>query len=156
MKYRIKDFEYVSCTNIVSAYINSIATLNETKEIIKGLQNLDIVPYDTEFELFNAFEENDGIVYDVLKCKYGLFIVREDNIEEIVEKEDILEQNSISKLIRSGNKTILIDEANNKYFVTKHPDDKEDLEKAVMILLLKKEGYTTNDIYALIDCVDRR
>lgn len=156
MKYRVKDFEYVSCTNIVSAYINSIATLNETKEIIKGLQNLDIVPYDTEFELFDAFEEDDGIVYDVLKCKYGLFIVREDNIEEIVEKEDILEQNGISKLIRSGDKTILIDETNNKYFVTKHPDDKEDLEKAVMILLLKKAGYTTNDIYSLIECVDKR
>lgn len=156
MKYKIKDFKYVSCTNIVSAYINSIATLNETKEIIKGLQNLDIVPYDTEFELFNAFEEDGGIVYDVLKCKYGLFIVREDNIEEIVEKEDILEQNDISKLIRSGDKTILIDSGNNKYITTKHPDDKEDLEKAVMILLLKKEGYTTNDIYTLIDCVDRR
>ena len=34
--------------------------------------------------------------------------------------------------------------------VTRHRDDKEDLEKAVMMLLLKKEGYSFGDVRRIV------
>jgi len=38
-----------------------------------------------------------------------------------------------------------------KFVTTRSKDDEDDIEKAVMILLLKKEGYTVNEIYTIIN-----
>ena len=90
----------------------------------------------------------------MLRSQYGCFITREDNVVYDYDDEDILSEYGIRKIIRSGDKTILIEENGDKYITTKDNVDKDDIEKAVMILLLKRAGYSVKDIYSIVDMVE--
>ena len=81
----------------------------------------------------------------------GAFIIREDNIEYLEETKDVLEKYGFTKIIHNGAKTILIGDDNQKWITTKQKEDRSDLEKAVMIVLLKAEGYSVQDIYSIIE-----
>jgi hypothetical protein len=63
----------------------------------------------------------------------------------------VLEKYGFTKIIHNGAKTILIGDDNQKWITTKQKEDRSDLEKAVMIVLLKAEGYSVQDIYSIIE-----
>lgn len=154
MKYKIKNFEYVNPSNIIDSTIDSYPRSGSfIKRIIKGVNNLDIIPYNQEFEYYDTIYTNGDFNYYLLECDYGIFIAREDNVEQVEELQDTLNDLHISKMIKSGNKTILIDNDGDKFITTKHPDDKEDLEKAVMVLLLKRQNISFKQISKLVDYI---
>ena len=76
-------------------------------------------------------------------------------LQPTVNPKNILEVYGFHKLIRGGNKTILIDEYGHKYSTTRDEEDVDDPEKAVMILLLKKEGYNIKDIYTISELIKK-
>lgn len=141
--------EYIKCetTNeqIKTDLIKSIDKRNEVKQGDK-FQLVDVlVPPHEDFESFKS--------YIAIKNNIGTFLVREDNLELIEEPQDILEDLGIKRIIKNGNKTILIDMENNKVMTTRDNNDKDDPEKAIMILLLKYAGYNIKDVYNLVDLI---
>ena len=156
MIYQIRDTEFIKDNGVVAAYISSTYDKSATEGLIRGLSNKDVVTSDMTFEIFDEFRlsNDDKYSYIVLKNHLGLFIIREDNLKAVKEKSDILDIFGIKKLIKAKDKTILITTDNEKYVTTKHKDDKQDLEKALMILLLKAQGIYYRDILKLIEFVE--
>ena len=151
MKFTIKDKRFVQKNNLVIDYIQEDFDGDVSKLLLKGLSNVDKIEENkTEFEYVDY--RCDGYLL-VTNKTLGAFIVREDNLNEIVEIQDILEINGIDRIIRNGDKTILIDVDGNKYITTRQKEDEYDLEKAVMILMLKANGYSVKDIYDIISSV---
>ena len=154
MKYKIKNFEYVNSKSVIDNIIDNYPCGScFIKRIIKGVSNLDIIPYNQEFEYYDTIYTNGDFNYYLLECDYGIFVVRQDNVEQVEELQDTLNDLHISKMIKSGNKTILIDNEGSKYITTKHPNDKEDLEKAIMMLLLKRQNISFKQISKLVEYV---
>ena len=60
---------------------------------------------------------------------------------------------NVKSIIKSGDKTILVTVDGRTISTTKDKTDKDDVEKAVMMLLLKKDGYKVPDIYTIINSV---
>lgn len=151
MKFTIKDKRFIQKNNLVIDYIREDFDGDVSKLLLKGLSNIDKIEENkTVFEYVDY--RYDGYLL-VTNKTLGAFIVREDNLNEIVELQDVLEINGIDKIIRNGDKTILIDIEGNKYITTRQEEDEYDLEKAVMILMLKANGYSVKDIYDIIASV---
>lgn len=152
MKFILKEAKYVKNDKIVSSYLTSTDN-SFLNELIKGLSNMDKLKDNCEVEIIDSFyfDEENQYSYFVIKNEFGAFIVREDNVEFIEEKEDVLNKYGFKKIIHNGAKTILIGEYDQKWITTKQKQDRSDIEKAVMILLLKAEGYSVKDIYTIVD-----
>lgn len=148
MKFTIKDKRFIQKNDLILDYINVSCDKDINKMLLKSLSNIDkIVENKTEFEFVEYY-------YGYLLVKnnsIGAILVREDNVNGIIETKDILDEYDIHKVIRNGDKTILITSDNDKFITTRQKEDEYDIEKAVMILLLKKEGYSVNDIYSIIN-----
>lgn len=146
IKFTIRELRYIRRDKVVTYYIQEKSkNLEEATRVMKSLDNIDKITLDTIFTVADSFEYSNNI-YEVLECEYGLFVTRADNIKPIAVYENNLERLGLQTIISSGNKTILIDNENNKYMTTRADIDDEDIEKAIMLLLLKKEGYTYEDI----------
>ena len=91
-------------------------------------------------------------MFFVLEDENGMYITREDNVNAIQSSKDILNDYGFTNLIKAGDKTILLS-GKQKWTTTRLKEDKEDIEKAVMILLLKAEGYNIQDVYKIIELV---
>ncbi len=148
---------YIKMDSILKEYIQCDTTCESIKtDLIKSIINKDNVKPGDEFELidimYNEFDPNLKS-YIAIKNETGTFLVREDNLEFIEEIDDILEELSIKRIIKNGDKTILIDNDNNKYITTRQEEDEDDPEKAIMILLLKYAGYNIKDVYKIIDLI---
>ena len=85
----------------------------------------------------------------------GNVIVREDNVNVLTDISDVYDDYGISRIITNGDTTVLITEDGSKYKTTRYADDKYDLEKAVMVLLLKREGYVIDDVYDIIKSLEK-
>lgn len=150
IKFTIRELRYIRRDKVVTYYIQEKSrNLEEATRVMKSLDNIDKITLDTIFTVTDNFEYSNNI-YEVLECEYGLFVTRADNIKPIAIYENSLERMGLQTIISSGNKTILIDNENNKYITTKADTDDEDIEKAVMLLLLKREGYTYEDVADLV------
>lgn len=147
------DKKYIRQNNVVSDYIGLYAeNSKEASKFIRGITNISQVTPDTRFEFYDEFEGEDGCDYIVLENSLGCFITREDNVE--CSCDTVLEAYGIKDIIKNGDKTILIDGIDGgKYITTRSEKDRNDIEKAVMILLLKREGYSVADIYEIISSV---
>ena len=154
MKFTIKDKRFVQKGEMVVDYIRTCGNADINKQLLKGLLNVDKIEENkTEFE-YEDFRFGLGLDYLLISNKQlGAFIVREDNTDEIDEPADTLIMRDIDKVIKNGDKTILIDIDGSKYMTTRQAEDKDDIEKAVMILLLKREGYSVKEIYDIVASV---
>lgn len=148
MKYKVKDVQFVKSGDDIVIDIIQKSSKEVGKSITRGLVNKDKITTDTEFDY--AFTYDAGLeyqyVYVALKNEYGTFIVREDNTIQIPESQDILDEYGIKRLIRVGNKSILVGYDGSKAITTRDNFDKDDPEKALMVLLLKRDGYCIKDI----------
>ena len=155
MKYKIKDLSFIRDVDNITLDIIKSSSLNISRNIIQGLKNKDKITTDTEFDY--AFTYDAGLeyqyIYVTLKNEYGTFIVREDNIIQIPEPQDILDEYGIKRLIRVGNKSILVGHNGSKVITTRDNFDKDDPEKALMVLLLKRNGYCIKDINEISKCL---
>lgn len=151
MKFTIKDKRFIQRNDIILDYIKGSCDEDINKMLLKSLSNISkVVENKTEFDFVEDYF--DGYLL-VKNNSIGAILVREDNVNAIIETNDILDGYDIHKVIRNGDKTILITHDNDKFITTRQKEDEYDLEKAVMILLLKKEGYSVNDIYSIINSV---
>lgn len=156
IKFTIRELRYIRRDKVVTYYIQEKSrNLEEATRVMKSLDNIDKITLDTIFVVADSFEYSNNI-YEVLECEYGLFVTRADNIKPIAVYENNLERLGLKTIIVSGNKTILIDNEDKKYMTTKADIDEEDIEKAIMLLLLKKMGYTYEDIADLVKEVKYR
>ena len=155
MKYTIKDTKYIKDGNIVIDYLKTFETkLGITEMLIRGLGNKELITKDTvfEFEDMFKFSNNDKYEYFVLgNGKIGAVIVREDNVELINDTLDVLDRLGIKRVIKNNDKTILITKHNTKFITTRHSEDTDDNEKAVMLVLLKLCGIKYKDIKPIAD-----
>lgn len=157
MKYKIKDMKYIKNDLAIKEFLSTASNRNSyLTDLLKGISNISKVNqddiYSSDGHVYNL--EGFNFPYNILNNQNGSYLVRSDNIEAIFDKEDVLDFYTIHKLIKSGDKTILVDNCRNRYVVTRNSLDKDDIEKAIMLLLLKREGFTYNDIMMLVDCVD--
>lgn len=151
IKFTIRELRYIRRDKVVTYYIQEKSkNLEEATRVMKSLDNIDKITLDTIFTVADSFEYSNNI-YEVLECEYGLFVTRADNIKPIALYESNLERLNLKTVIASGNKTILIDKDGNKYMTTRANVDDNDIEKAIMLLLLKKEGYTYQDIADVVN-----
>lgn len=154
MKFKITNLNYTKNDTAIKEFL-SIAKNRESfcSKLLKGVQNIKNIKLDDQYTMdlsnytINGFDEQ----YCVLTNENGSYLIRQDNIEIIMEAQDYLDSCGISKLIKSGDKTIMISEFGYKYITTKHESDKDDMEKAIMLLLLKREGYNYQDIKHLAE-----
>lgn len=151
MKFTIKDKRFIQKNNLVIDYIQEDFDGDVSKLLLKGLSNIDKIEENKTVFEYVDYRYDEYLL--VANKTLGAFIVREDNLNEIVELQDVLEINGIDRIIRNGDKTILIDIEGNKYITTRQEEDEYDLEKAVMILMLKTNGYSVRDIYDIIASV---
>lgn len=151
MKFTIKDKRFIQKNNLVIDYIQEDFDGDVSKLLLKGLSNINKIEENKTVFEYVDYRYDEYLL--VTNKTLGAFIVREDNLNEIVELQDVLEINGIDKIIRNGDKTILIDIEGNKYITTRQEEDEYDLEKAVMILMLKANGYSVRDIYDIIASV---
>lgn len=157
MKYTVKDPKYLSLHNTTLEYISRCSS----KKIIEGLmynphEYSQVIPEETEFTVVKGSEECvRGHPYVVLENNaLGMFLCRSDNLKIKKDRESILFNEGVSKIFRSADTTVLIDSWGRRY-ITKYDGEGEyDLEKAVMLLMLKRNGYTAQDIYDLVGCVE--
>lgn len=164
--YRINNVNYINPKDIfydiLSHHSNDMREkLVESNEFKKDFY--DMIP-DMVFKIvyqYNAYTNNYCMVepQGEYKGKY-LFIVREDNLKLIKDWVYYSEKYSIKKLIRNGPMTVLISNTGAKY-TTKliNDSDKDDPEKAIMLLLLKRAGYSYGDIQYItnnIKCTDKK
>lgn len=148
MKFTIKNKKFLNRSDLVIDYIQYQDNDKMSTKLIEGMLNISKIEENkTEFEYVD-YREDD---YVLIENQLGAFIVREDNLNEIEEEQDILDFRNIKKVIKSGDKTILLTYDDRKFITTCAKDDIYDIEKAVMILLLKKEGYTVDEIYTIIN-----
>ena len=154
--YRVYNTNYIRKNKVVSDYIVKYV-VDETvaSKFIKGITNIDkITPTGTDFDFYDSFVGNDNKTYMVLENKLGLFITREDNVEVVMDDQAYLEDYyNIKSIIKSGDKTILVTVDGRTITTTRDKNDKYDIEKAVMMLLLKKDNYKVEDIYTIINSV---
>lgn len=151
MKFTIKDKRFIQKNNLVIDYIQEDFDGDVSKLLLKGLSNINKIEENKTVFEYVDYRYDEYLL--VTNKTLGAFIVREDNLNKIVELQDVLEINGIDRIIRNGDKTILIDIEGNKYITTRQEEDKYDLEKAVMILMLKANGYSVRDIYDIIASV---
>jgi hypothetical protein len=155
VEIRIVDEKFIKNNEVVSYYItecvgDDIKLLNK---FVRGLSSISKITNQMLFSVHDMFEYND-VEYIVLQNEYGCFITRNDNVDITLNDSEKLETiYGIKSLIKVGDRTILIDNNNKKYTTKRCNNDVYDIEKAVMILLLKKEGYLVPDIYKLIESV---
>lgn len=154
MYFTIKDLGYIRKDCVVSGFIQAMATGNQTDKVVKGLSNIGKLTTDTQLSFVDCFyySEQDKKMFFVLEDENGMYITREDNVEAIQSPKDVLDSYGFTNLIKAGNKTILLS-GKQKWTTTRSPEDKNDIEKAVMILLLKAEGYNIQDVYKMIELV---
>ena len=148
---KIKEKKFIKNGSVVANYLK---TNDEyLYDLIRGLSNIDKVVDGEEVEVIECFmiDDNDQYAYAIVKCDKGMFIVREDNIDAIEEAEDTLYKYGFEKIIHNGAKTILVTDSGEKFITTKAKGDRSDIEKAVMMVLLKAEGYKVSDIYTIVD-----
>ena len=157
MRLNIIDPKYIKTDKVLLDFIQSDeSNVGYELDLIKSIENKSKVQAGDVFEYLDSFYL-DGFQYGyiVIKNENGTFIVREDNVKPTDDPKNILEVYGFHKLIRGGNKTILIDEYGHKYSTTRDEEDVDDPEKAVMILLLKKEGYNIKDIYTISELIKK-
>lgn len=153
--YRVYNTNYIRKNKVVSDYIVKYV-VDETvaNKFIKGITNVDKITTETDFDFYDGFVGNDNKSYIVLENKLGLFITREDNVEVVMDDQAYLEDYyNIKSIIKSGDKTILVTVDGRTITTTRDKNDKYDIEKAVMMLLLKKDDYKVEDIYTIINSV---
>lgn len=150
MKVTIKELEYLECnSDIIYLYDGPYK-----RDIIKSIYSTSLVEKTHEFSIKETFAvEGLEIEYAVIQNEIGTFIARADNLIIIEEAADTLERLGIKRIIKSGDKTILITNYNEKFITTRNKVDKDDIEKAVAFLLLKSEGYSIEDFYTVVNSV---
>lgn len=154
---KIKDLRYIKNDEFIKGYISSdICDESTANKILKGLTNIKDVNKSTEFDI-TSIEEFAGVDYQyyVLENNLGAYLIREDNVDLTEEPEDVLNYYGYSKLIKNGTKTILIDQDGCKYMTTRHLEDEDDPEKAVMIVLLKSLGFSIKDIDKMVEAIQK-
>lgn len=154
MYFTIKDLGYIRKDCVVSGFIKAMANGNQTEKIVKGLANIDKLTTETKLSFIDCFyySETDKKMFFVLEDENGMYVTREDNVNAVETPKDTLDAYGFTNLIKAGNKTILLS-GKQKWTTTRAPEDKDDIEKAVMILLLKAEGYNIQDVYKIIELV---
>ena len=152
MRYTIKEPKYIRKDVVVANYIKyNTDNLNVATKVLQGLENANEITNEDVFEYRDIFTYGEQF-YIVLENEKGIFIIRSDNKEAYYETTK--ERLEIKDLFISGDKTFLIDNCGKKFTTTRHKEDKEDIEKAIMLLLLKRKGYTYKDITDLVAEMD--
>lgn len=154
---KIKDLRYIKNDEFIKGYIwSDICDESIANKLLKGLTNIKDVNKSTEFDI-TSIEEFEGVDYQyyVLENNLGAYLIREDNVDLTEEPEDVLNYYGYSKLIKNGTKTILIDQDGVKYMTTRHLEDEDDPEKAVMIVLLKSLGFSIKDIDKMVEAIQK-
>lgn len=156
---KIKDLKYIKQDSTIIKILDKY-DLNESavQRILKGVSNRDKITIDSTFDVIDwiDIEENSKYGYYLLENNLGIFPIREDNIVQYKELDDIKASLGIDKIIKAGNKTILISDDSyycDKIVTERDTFDKDDIVKAIMICLLKRDGYNINDIYTVADSV---
>lgn len=153
MKFYIKDMNYVNPKHILLAVMEDPEVSSLLKmALLKGQEknNHDnLIDFDDLY-----YYHADGYEYDYAillnKDLKQAVIVRDDNFEVIDEDQDILNDLEIKRIIKNKDKTIMLFNDNDKVIVTKHAEDKDDVEKAVMLCLLKRYDINYSDIEAIV------
>lgn len=154
MYFTIKDLGYIRKDCVVSGYIQAMAEGAQVDKVVKGLANVDKLTTESKLSFVDCFyySESDKKMFFVLEDENGMYITREDNVNAVESPKDVLRSYGFTNLIKAGNKTILLD-GKKKWTTTKLDEDMDDIEKAVMIVLLKAEGYSIKDVYKMIELV---
>lgn len=154
MKYKIKETKYVTNLNLINEALDDVSDAFR-RELLRGIANSNWLTNKTTFDDCNYYYTPDDCAYGYyfLSGEIGAYVVREDNIEFVEEGTDFLAAYGISKIITAGKNTILIDDEGNKVVTHLQPGDKNDIEKAVMMVLLKYAGYKVKDIYKMVDMI---
>lgn len=155
MFVKIVNPKYIKTDSALLDFLRDDFTCEKYKlALIKSIENKSKVVEDELFEVVDYVEPEYGFYsYLIISNRKGTFLVREDNVESTGRPEDVMEELGLRKLIRGGKKTILIDEDGEKFTTTLDDEDKDDPEKAVMILLLKRMGYSIKDIYTITELI---
>ncbi|WP_300924625.1 hypothetical protein [uncultured Clostridium sp.] len=161
MKYKIKNLEHIKQDNALADILsNDGVSKSFVDRLLKGFSNRNKITTDTLFDFVDMYRIDDSSLkfnYCLLENKLGIFIIREDNIEVVDELEDVCYSLGIKRVINVGNKTILVSDSdytmgeNNKVIIERKEPDENDPVKALMICLLKRDGYNIDDIYAVAE-----
>lgn len=147
---KIKELKYVRNDWALREYIKH-GWDSISDNLLKSLPFVDDLTKDDVFVLEDYISIGDGSSYYIIKNEKGYFMTRDDNLDYYDEPQDILENYGYEKLIKSGNKTILISQDRDKWIVTRDEQDEDDPLKAVMMLILKSCGYSIDEIYLLAE-----
>lgn len=157
MTVHIKDKKYINKDKFLIKYLIE-DECEYPMQLINGLQNQDKLTTSDTFKIIDNIEvvDEDNVKdFDnilLIKNDKGIFTINSRFVNYI--KEDVkntLLKLGYKRLIRSANKTILIDENDNKFITTKVEEDVDDPEKAVMIVLLKSLGFNIKDVNKLTE-----
>mgnify|MGYP006978911374 CR=1 FL=1 len=157
----IKDLKYIRNDSKISNLIYRLNSEDDaqcnklTNWLYNGIADSANVTDDQLFYVEGKIEMFGDYDYYLLSDseKKVAYLIREDNVDIVYEPQDVLESYGFKKLIRNGDKTILIDENNNKFMTSRHADDKDDPEKALMMVLLKSQGFAVKDLEAMLELI---
>lgn len=150
MKFYIKDMNYVNPKHVLLEVMQDPDIDKDLKMALLNKNNHDnCIDFDDL-----CYYHADGYEYDYAillnKDLKQAVIVREDNFESMDEDQDILNDLEIKRVIKNKDKTIMLFNDNDKVIVTKHAEDQDDIEKAIMLCLLKRYDINYSDIEAIV------
>lgn len=156
MKYRIKDKKYINKPEAITEY-EVYGKFSIANGLLKGQLSYAFCEVeDYEFNCLDEFRHRGKPYMVVENAELGVYIVPTRNLEEIEEFEDKLNSLGITEIIVNGPATIMFDDSGEKYVTKVDSRDNYDIEKAIMILLLKKEGYNLDTIFEVAEELTER
>lgn len=164
MKFKIKDLSHINQDNFTAELLGEFDFDKSTiHKLLKGVQNRPNLTTETVLDYVDTFgwDEEEGLQdYLLLEDdQHNYYVIREDNLIPVEEITDKYESIGIRGIIKSGDKMIVLPSNEFKAYgykkvvITRSPEDTDDNVKALMTCLLKREGYSIDDIYTVAETI---
>ena len=164
MKFKIKDLSHINQDNFTAELLGEFDFDKSTiHKLLKGVQNRPNLTTETVLDYVDTFgwDEEEGLQdYLLLEDdKHNYYVIREDNLIPVEEIIDKYESIGIRGIIKSGDKMIVLPSNEFKAYgykkvvITRSQEDTDDNVKALMTCLLKREGYSIDDIYTVAETI---
>lgn len=164
MKFKIKDLSHINQDNFTAELLGEFDFDKSTiHKLLKGVQNRPNLTTETVLDYVDTFgwDEEEGLQdYLLLEDdKHNYYVIREDNLIPVEEITDKYESIGVRGIIKSGDKMIVLPSNEFKAYgykkvvITRSQEDADDNVKALMTCLLKREGYSIDDIYTVAETI---
>ena len=164
MKFKIKDLSHINQDNFTAELLGEFDFDKSTiHKLLKGVQNRPNLTTETVLDYVDTFgwDEEEGLQdYLLLEDdKHNYYVIREDNLIPVEEIIDKYESIGIRGIIKSGDKMSVLPSNEFKAYgykkvvITRSQEDTDDNVKALMTCLLKREGYSIDDIYTVAETI---